>query len=64
MFPYGNRMPSTNIPVGTHGPVAREKREEELEHFITKKYNRLGSKVKSKVSTLSGQLKDQDLVLK
>lgn len=23
MFPYGNRMPPTNIPVGMNGPVAR-----------------------------------------
>lgn len=64
MFPYGNRMPSTNIPVGSHGPVAREKREEELEYFITKKYNRLGSKVKSKVKSLNHNLTDQEMVLK
>jgi len=64
MFPYGNRMPNTNIPVGSHGPVAREKREEELEYFITKKYNRLGSKVKGKVSNLSSLLSDQEMVLK
>ena len=34
----------------------REKREEELEYFMTKKYNRLGSKVHHKVSTLNGLL--------
>ncbi|XP_012939614.1 cilia- and flagella-associated protein 221 [Aplysia californica] len=64
MFPYGNRMPATNIPVGSHGPVAREKREEELEYFITKKYNRLGSKVKEKVTSLNSLLSDRDMVLK
>jgi len=56
IFPFGNKMPATNIPVGPNGPVAREKREEELEYFMTKKYNRLGSKVKQKLTSLNSLL--------
>jgi len=42
----------------------REKREEELEYFMTKKYNKLGAKVQTKVNTLNGLVQDQDLLLK
>lgn len=62
-FPFGNKMPATNIPVGPNGPVAREKREEELEYFMTKKYNRLGSKVKQKVTALNNLLNQPHLKL-
>jgi len=62
-FPFGNKMPATNIPVGTNGPVPREKREEELEYFMTKKYNRLGSKVKHRVSSLNSMLNQPHLRL-
>ncbi|XP_062604429.1 cilia- and flagella-associated protein 221-like isoform X2 [Saccostrea cucullata] len=63
-FPHGNKLPSTNIPVSTYGPVPREKREEELEFFMTKKYNRLGSKIQSKNTTLSNSVTDPNLLLK
>lgn len=63
IFPLGNKMPSTNIPVGICGPVPREKREEELEYFITKKYNRLGSKVLNKTTTLNAMLTQNQLQL-
>lgn len=63
-FPHGNRMPATNIPVGAFGPVPREKREEELEYFMTKRYNRLGAKIESKVNTLTNLITDPKLVLK
>lgn len=62
-FPHGNRMPATNIPVGAHGPVPREKREEELEYFMTKRYNRLGAKIQSRVGTLNSLITDPKLVL-
>ncbi|GFO40892.1 cilia- and flagella-associated protein 221-like [Plakobranchus ocellatus] len=64
LFPYGNRMPSTSIPVGAHGPVPRERREEELDYFLTKKYNRLGSKVTSTMTALNTMLTDTELALK
>lgn len=63
-FPHGNRMPATNIPVSAYGPVPREKREEELEYFMTKKYNRLGAKIQSRVNTLNTLTTDPKLVLK
>lgn len=63
-FPHGNKMPNTNIPVGPSGPVPREKREEELEYFMTKKYNRLGHKVSQKVATLNNMLIQPNLQLK
>lgn len=63
-FPHGNKLPSTNIPVSTYGPVPREKREEELEYFMTKKYNRLGSKIQTRNTTLSNIVTDPDLLLK
>ncbi|XP_076466697.1 LOW QUALITY PROTEIN: cilia- and flagella-associated protein 221-like [Babylonia areolata] len=62
-FPLGNKMPATNIPVGANGPVPREKREEELEYFMTKKYNRLGSKVEQRVSALNNMLTQPHLKL-
>lgn len=62
-FPFGPKMPSTNIPVGGNGPVPREKREEELEYFITKRYNRLGSRVSQKAATLNNLLNQPQLKL-
>ncbi|XP_041366512.1 cilia- and flagella-associated protein 221-like [Gigantopelta aegis] len=64
MFPHGNKMPTSNIPVGVDGPVPREKREQELDYFLTKKYNRLGSKFQSKIQSLNRQISDPDLALK
>lgn len=63
VFPLGNRMPPTNIPVGTFGPVPREKREEELEYFMTKKYNRLGSKMANRVCAHNVMLTQPNLRL-
>jgi hypothetical protein len=42
----------------------RERREEELEYFITKKYNRLGGKVGQKVTALNNMLNQPHLQLK
>lgn len=64
MFPYGNRMPPTNIPVSNTGPVARQKREEELEYFMKKKYNRLGSKFQGRIVHVNTLKTNPDLVLK
>lgn len=64
MFPYGNRMPSSSIPVGAHGPVPRERREQELDYFLTKKYNRLGSKVSNTMASMDKMLTDSELALK
>ncbi|XP_060601443.1 cilia- and flagella-associated protein 221-like [Ruditapes philippinarum] len=63
-FPHGNKMPASNIPVSSYGPVPREKREEELEYFMTKKYNRLGAKIQSRINTLNTLSTDSKLVLK
>ncbi|KAL8567912.1 hypothetical protein ACOMHN_059034 [Nucella lapillus] len=62
-FPLGNKMPATNIPVGPNGPVPREKREEELEYFMTKKYNRLGSKVSQRLTIVNNMLTQPHLKL-
>lgn len=64
VFPYGNKLPATNIPVSTYGPVPREKREEEIEYFMMKKYNKLGGKIQTKVTQLSTLITDPKLVLK
>ncbi|KAK3108459.1 hypothetical protein FSP39_008303 [Pinctada imbricata] len=63
-FPHGNKLPSTNIPVSTYGPVPREKREEELEFYMTKKYNRLGAKLQSRSGTLNNLITDDNILLK
>ncbi|XP_046335996.1 cilia- and flagella-associated protein 221-like isoform X2 [Haliotis rufescens] len=63
LFPYGNKMPAANIPVGPAGPVPRYKREEELEYFMTKKYNSLGAKITAKTATLNNLVTNQDLRL-
>ncbi|CAL1538786.1 unnamed protein product [Lymnaea stagnalis] len=57
-FPIGNRIPLTNMPVGPNGPIAREKREKELDDFMTRKYNKLRSKLKAKVTALNSIIKD------
>ncbi|XP_064648100.1 cilia- and flagella-associated protein 221-like [Lineus longissimus] len=64
MFPQGNKMPATNIPVASTGPVPREKREQELDYFLNKKYNRLGQKVQQKVENMDMLKTNKDLVLK
>ena len=64
VFPYGNKLPTTNIPVSTYGPVAREKREEEIEYFMMKKYNKLGGKILTKTTQLNTLVTDSKLVLK
>ncbi|XP_067649334.1 cilia- and flagella-associated protein 221-like isoform X1 [Haliotis asinina] len=63
LFPHGNKMPSANIPVGPAGPVPRYKREEELEYFMTKKYNRLGAKITAKTAALNNLVTNQNLML-
>ncbi|XP_023930131.1 cilia- and flagella-associated protein 221-like [Lingula anatina] len=64
VFPHGNKMPLTNVPVGVAGPVPREKREQELDFFLNKKYNRLGSKIQSRVDTMSKLTTKPELILK
>lgn len=63
-FPHGNKLPATNIPVSSYGPVPREKREEELEFFMNKKYNRLGTKLQNRTNNLNSLITDPNLVLK
>ncbi|XP_071157794.1 cilia- and flagella-associated protein 221-like isoform X2 [Mytilus edulis] len=64
VFPYGNKLPTTNIPVSAYGPVPREKREEEIEFFMMKKYNKLGGKIQTKTTQLDNLITDPKLVLK
>ncbi|CAG5131681.1 unnamed protein product [Candidula unifasciata] len=63
-FPLGNKLPKCNAPVGINGPLAREIREEELEHFVTSKYNTLGTKVARRVLEQNVKFTDRDLILK
>lgn len=51
-----------NIPNGFLG-FSRYKREEELEYFMTKKYNSLGAKITAKTATLNNLVTNQDLRL-
>lgn len=62
-FPYGNKLPSTNIPVSSTGPVPREKREQEIEYFMNKRYNRLGAKIQARTTTLNLQVTDPNILL-
>ncbi|XP_060070730.1 cilia- and flagella-associated protein 221-like [Ylistrum balloti] len=62
-FPYGNKLPTTNIPVSSNGPVPREKREQEMEYFMNKKYNRLGAKIQARTTTLNLQVTDPNILL-
>lgn len=62
-FPHGNKLPTTNIPVSGNGPVPRERREQEMEYFMTKKYNRLGAKIQARTNNLNNQVTDESLLL-
>lgn len=42
----------------------REKREEEIEFFMMKKYNKLGGKIQTKTTQLDNLITDPKLVLK
>ncbi|KAK2178566.1 hypothetical protein NP493_535g01047 [Ridgeia piscesae] len=64
MFPEGNRMPPTNLPVSSTGPVPRERREQELDYFLKKKYNRLGSKIEARIENLDRITTMSQFVLK
>ncbi|XP_025093721.1 cilia- and flagella-associated protein 221-like isoform X2 [Pomacea canaliculata] len=61
--PFGKRMPALNILVGSQGQLSREKREEDLEYCMTKKYNRLGAKIAQKKAHLNSMLTDAQLLL-
>lgn len=63
-FPYDNKIPSTYLPVSSNGPVPRERRESELEFFLSKRSNRLGQKFKNKIDQLNSITNRNDLVLK
>ncbi|CAH1789213.1 unnamed protein product [Owenia fusiformis] len=64
MFPYGSKMPATNVPVSSTGPVPREKREQELDYFLNKKYNKLGSKMQARVEQINSLKTNPDFILK
>ncbi|XP_071958358.1 cilia- and flagella-associated protein 221-like [Antedon mediterranea] len=63
-FPYGTKLPSHNNPVSSTGPVPREKREQELEGFLLKRYNQLGQKIQSTINSMHSLLTDPKLALK
>ncbi|KAF6023804.1 CFAP221 [Bugula neritina] len=62
-FPNGNKMPTTYLPVSSSGPVPREQREQELDQFISRRSNRLGQRIHSKLTLLNNQTTRDDLVL-
>ncbi|XP_033097701.1 cilia- and flagella-associated protein 221-like [Anneissia japonica] len=63
-FPYGTKLPTHNNPVSSTGPVPRERREQELEGFLQKRYNQLGQKIESRIGHMNGLLTDPKLALK
>ncbi|XP_072017653.1 cilia- and flagella-associated protein 221-like [Amphiura filiformis] len=63
-FPHGSKLPTHNNSVSATGPVPREKREQELEVFLKKRYNRLGEKVQAHVTHMNNLTSLQDLQLK
>ncbi|XP_059153002.1 cilia- and flagella-associated protein 221-like isoform X2 [Physella acuta] len=55
-FPQNNKLPPVNNAVGLHGPVQREKREEELELFMLRRYNKLRTKIQAKLEAISAKV--------
>ncbi|XP_067929901.1 cilia- and flagella-associated protein 221-like [Watersipora subatra] len=60
-FPHGTKLPSTNLPVSTSGPVPRQQRERELDQFLSKRSNRLGQRISAKMAQLNSITRD-DLI--
>lgn len=54
-FPYGDKLPTSNMPVSLFGQVPRDQREQELEYFINKQYNTLGLKIQNKLVNFEQQ---------
>ncbi|CAF0716214.1 unnamed protein product [Brachionus calyciflorus] len=54
-FPYGDKIPSSNMPVSLYGQVSRDQREQELEFFINKQYNTIGMKIQNKLASVDQQ---------
>ena len=48
-------MPATNLPVSAFGQVARYQREQELEYYLSKQYNRLGMRVHTRLNAFDEQ---------
>ncbi|XP_078572039.1 cilia- and flagella-associated protein 221-like [Branchiostoma floridae x Branchiostoma japonicum] len=63
-FPHAGKLPSTNNPVSAAGPITREQREQELELYLQQRYNRLGSRVQTKVDDMERLVTNKDLLLK
>ncbi|CAF0758719.1 unnamed protein product [Didymodactylos carnosus] len=45
IFPYGDKLPETNVPLSAHGLESRAQREQELGYFQRKKFGELTEKV-------------------
>ena len=60
----GNGEGQYTRQVGFHFLYYREKREQELDSFLNKKYNRLGQKIEARVDYMNGLKSNPDLILK
>ncbi|PAA64110.1 hypothetical protein BOX15_Mlig034468g1 [Macrostomum lignano] len=63
-FPYGQKMPETNVPVTPAGLLApRWTREKDLEFHLANRANRMGRRADQRQANMNSQLADQSLAL-
>ena len=60
LFPNGDKLPATNLPVGAFGQVTRDQRQQELEYFLNKQYNSIGIRLQSKLNSIEKQFQASD----
>jgi hypothetical protein len=59
-FPNGEKLSATNLPVGGFGQVPRDQRQQELEYYLSKKYNSIGLRLQTKLNSIERQFTVQD----
>ena len=58
-FPFGDKLPANNLPVGALGQISRHQREAELDFFVKKQYNTFGLRILTKLHEVEKKLKSQ-----
>ncbi|KAH9510080.1 hypothetical protein Btru_043434 [Bulinus truncatus] len=53
MFPFSNKLPNTNLPVGPNGPITRDQREKELDLYMSQRFSKLSSQFKKEYESLN-----------
>lgn len=60
LFPNGEKLPATNLPVGSFGQVTRDQRQQELEYYLNKQYNSIGIRLQIKLNSIEKQFLSSD----